>query len=83
MESDPTTDLTQLGSFAELRDFLDRRREEPGSFEDFELELGKRMRAIEKGKGVASASVRKGSVANRHQLEASDGIAHHDRPDGV
>jgi hypothetical protein len=47
MGSHPTTDLTQLGSCAELRDFLDRRREEPGSFEEFELELGKRTRAIE------------------------------------
>jgi hypothetical protein len=47
MGSKPRTDLTQLESYAELQDFLDRRREEPGSFEEFEQELGVRMRAME------------------------------------
>jgi hypothetical protein len=47
MQSYHGTDLTRFGSFSELQDFLERRREEPGSFEDFEREIGKRLRALE------------------------------------
>jgi len=47
MGSHTTTDLTEFESHAELRDFLDRRREEPGSFEDFERGLAKRFRTLE------------------------------------
>jgi len=39
--------LTDLGTFTELHDFVASRRTEPGSFEDFERELGARMRAVE------------------------------------
>ena len=37
----------EFDSFCALRDFVERRRDEPGSFEDFEQELGVRMRALE------------------------------------
>jgi hypothetical protein len=47
MGSYPKTDLTQLASFSELRGFVEAKMEEPGSFEDFERELGARMRAVE------------------------------------
>ena len=47
MQSYNETGLTQLDSFSELHDFIERRREEPGSFEDFEREIGERMRALE------------------------------------
>ncbi len=47
MQSYHGTDLTQLESFSELHDFIESRREEPGSFEDFERDIGERMRALE------------------------------------
>jgi len=47
MQAYHDTDPTQFGSFRELLGFLESRREEPGSFEDFERELGGRMRALE------------------------------------
>ena len=47
MQAYHDTDLTQFGSFAELLDFVEKSREEPGSFENFEQELGGRMRALE------------------------------------
>jgi hypothetical protein len=40
-------DITQFCSFSELHNFIAQRREEPGSFESFERELGARMRALE------------------------------------
>ena len=39
--------LTDLGTFTELHDFVARSRTDPGSFGDFERELGARMRAVE------------------------------------
>jgi len=42
-----SADLTQFSSFCELCDFVHGQREQPGSFEDFERELGKRMRAVQ------------------------------------
>lgn len=47
MQSYHDSDLTQLASFSELCSFVEARREEPGSFEEFERELGARMRAME------------------------------------
>lgn len=41
------TDLTQVNSFSELRDFVERKRQEPGLFEEYEQDLGVRMRALE------------------------------------
>jgi len=41
------SDLGAFSSFEDLCDFVERRREKPGSFEDFEQELGERMRAFE------------------------------------
>ena len=81
MGSKPRTDLTQLESYAELQDFLDRRREEPDSFEEFELELEKRMRALRRDKGVASPGGVRKRPANLPRLEDSNGSAPHDRPD--
>ena len=47
MQSYHDSDLTQLTSFSELRMFVEARKEKPGSFEDFERQLGERMRAVE------------------------------------
>jgi hypothetical protein len=47
MQSYHDLDPTQLDNFLELRDFMKQRRENPGSFEDFERELGLRVRALE------------------------------------
>jgi len=47
MQSYHDSDLAQLASFSELRAFVVAREEEPGSFEDFERQLGERMRAVE------------------------------------
>lgn len=47
MQSYHEDDLAQFDSFAELHEFIESRRKEPGSFEDFERELGQRMRALE------------------------------------
>ena len=41
------TDLRQFDSFTQLGSFIEGRREEPGAFEDYERELGERMRALE------------------------------------
>ena len=42
-----STELTKFASFSSLLEFIDKRREEPGSFESFEQELGRRMRTLE------------------------------------
>jgi hypothetical protein len=47
MQTYHENDLRALSSFESLCDFVERRRETPGSFEEFEQELGERMRAFE------------------------------------
>lgn len=41
------SDLTQLGAFSALNEFVDASRKEPGSFEELERDLAKQMRALE------------------------------------
>ena len=47
METYHGTDLTQFESFSKLRAFVEERRKEPGSFEDFERSLGEQIREFE------------------------------------
>ena len=47
MQSYHGTDLTRFRSFTELQEFIEKSATEPGLFEDFEQELGKRIRAVE------------------------------------
>ncbi len=41
------TDLTQYCAYSKLQAFIEKRRAKPGSFEEFEVALGKQMRALE------------------------------------
>lgn len=47
MQSYHDSDPAQVASFSDLRAFVVARTKEPGSFEDFERQLGQRMRAVE------------------------------------
>ncbi len=47
MEKYHGTDLTQFSAYSKLQAFIEKRRAEPGSFEEFEVVLGEQMRALE------------------------------------
>jgi hypothetical protein len=47
MEKYHGTDLTQFRAYSKLQAFIEKSRAEPGSFEEFEIELGEQMRALE------------------------------------
>ncbi|HMJ81224.1 MAG TPA: hypothetical protein VK592_09275 [Candidatus Dormibacteraeota bacterium] len=47
MEGYHGTDLAQFSAYSKLQKFIETRRAEPGSFEEFEVALGEQMRALE------------------------------------